>query len=52
MMLEYLGEVDAANAVEDGVKKVVAQDLKSLSAGRMGCSTSEVGDLVAGYIMK
>jgi 3-isopropylmalate dehydrogenase len=52
MMLEYLGEIDAAKAIEDGVKKVVSQDLKSLSAGRMGCSTSEVGDLVAGYIMK
>ncbi len=50
MMLEYLGEIDAAKAVEDGVKKVVSQDLKSLSAGRMGYSTSEVGDLVTDCI--
>ncbi|OPL13867.1 MAG: 3-isopropylmalate dehydrogenase [delta proteobacterium ML8_D] len=50
MMLEYLGEIDAAKAIEDGVKKVVSQDLKSLSAGRMGYSTGEVGDLVADCI--
>ncbi|MCK4426201.1 MAG: 3-isopropylmalate dehydrogenase, partial [Deltaproteobacteria bacterium] len=46
MMLDYLGEIEAANAIEDAVKKVVSQDLKSLSAGRMGYSTTEVGDLV------
>jgi 3-isopropylmalate dehydrogenase len=46
MMLDYLGEIEAAKAIEDAVKKVVSQDLKSLSAGRMGYSTTEVGDLV------
>jgi 3-isopropylmalate dehydrogenase len=46
MMLDYLGEIEAAKAIEDAVKKVVGQDLKSLSAGRMGYSTTEVGDLV------
>jgi 3-isopropylmalate dehydrogenase len=51
MMLDYLGEIDAAKAIEDAVRKVVSQDLKSLSAGRMGYSTTEVGDLVADYIM-
>ncbi|MBW2080306.1 MAG: 3-isopropylmalate dehydrogenase, partial [Deltaproteobacteria bacterium] len=51
MMLDYLGEIEAAKAVEDAVKKVVSQDLKSLSAGRMGYTTNEVGDLVADYIM-
>jgi len=51
MMLDYLGEIEAAKAVEDAVKKVVSQDLKSLSAGRMGYTTTEVGDLVADYIM-
>jgi len=29
---------------------VVKQDVKSLSAGKMGHSTSEVGDLVVKYI--
>jgi 3-isopropylmalate dehydrogenase len=46
MMLENLGEVKAAKAVEDSVIKVVTSKLKSLAAGKMGYSTSEVGDLV------
>ena len=46
MMLDYLGEIEAAKAIEGAVKKVVSHDLKSLSAGRMGYSTTEVGDLV------
>ncbi|MCM8789787.1 MAG: 3-isopropylmalate dehydrogenase [Candidatus Omnitrophica bacterium] len=47
MMLENLGEAEAAKAVEDAVIKVVQTKLKSLAAGKMGYSTSEVGDLVA-----
>jgi 3-isopropylmalate dehydrogenase len=47
MMLETLGEVAAANAIEAAVKDVTGTQLKSLSAGKMGYSTSEVGDLVA-----
>ena len=50
MMLDYLGEEKAAKVVEDAVKKVVSKHLKSLSAGKMGYSTSEVGDLVAMYV--
>lgn len=50
MMLEQLGEEKAAAAVEAAIMKVVANDLKSLSAGKMGYTTTEVGDLVAGYI--
>ncbi len=50
MMLDYLGEEKAAKVVEDAVKKVVSKHLKSLSAGKMGYSTSEVGDLVAKYV--
>jgi 3-isopropylmalate dehydrogenase len=46
MMLENLGEVKAAKAVEDAAIKVVQTKLKSLAAGRMGYSTTEVGDLV------
>ncbi|MCK4604957.1 MAG: 3-isopropylmalate dehydrogenase [Deltaproteobacteria bacterium] len=46
MMLDYMGEIEAAKAIEEAVKKVVSQDLKSLSADRMGYSTTEVGDLV------
>jgi len=50
MMLETLGEDAAAAAIEQAVMKVVAEKLKSLSAGNMGYSTSEVGDLVSGLI--
>ena len=45
MMLEQLGEDTAAQAVEDSIMKVVLK-LQSLSAGRMGYSTTEVGDMV------
>jgi 3-isopropylmalate dehydrogenase len=47
MMLETLGQEKAAECVEDAVKFVTANKLKSLAAGKMGYSTSEVGDLVA-----
>jgi 3-isopropylmalate dehydrogenase len=47
MMLETLGEEKAATAIEDAVKYVTANKLKSLAAAKMGYSTSEVGDLVA-----
>ncbi|MBI5552161.1 MAG: 3-isopropylmalate dehydrogenase [Desulfobacterales bacterium] len=47
MMLETLGEIKAAQAIENAVKEVTGTKLKSLSAGKMGYSTSQVGDLVA-----
>ncbi|MCX5705880.1 MAG: 3-isopropylmalate dehydrogenase [Candidatus Omnitrophica bacterium] len=47
MMLDTLGEVKAAKAIEDAVIKIVSTKLKSLGAGKMGYSTSQVGDLVA-----
>ncbi len=50
MMLEWLGEEKAAKAIENAVIKVCKDHLKSLSAGKMGYTTSEVGDLVAKYI--
>jgi 3-isopropylmalate dehydrogenase len=46
LMLDTIGEDKAAKSIEDSVKKVVKEKLKSLSAGKMGYSTSEVGDLV------
>ncbi|MHC4187480.1 MAG: 3-isopropylmalate dehydrogenase [Planctomycetota bacterium] len=47
MMLETLGEDKAAVKVEDAVKYVTGQKLESMQAGKMGYSTSEVGDLLA-----
>jgi len=46
MMLDTLGEPDAAESVENAVMSVTANKMESMSAGRMGHSTSEVGDLV------
>jgi 3-isopropylmalate dehydrogenase len=47
MMLDNLGEEKAAESIEAAVMDVTATQLESLSAGQMGFSTSEVGDLVA-----
>jgi 3-isopropylmalate dehydrogenase len=47
MMLAALGEEKAADAVEKAVMYVTGKKLRSLQAGRMGYSTSQVGDLVA-----
>ncbi|MBI3615209.1 MAG: 3-isopropylmalate dehydrogenase [Candidatus Omnitrophica bacterium] len=46
MMLDHLGEREAAGLVEEAVKRVTATKVKSLAAGKMGYTTSEVGDLV------
>ncbi len=47
MMLDTLGETAAAESIENAVKDVIANKLKSLAAGKMGYSTTQVGDLVA-----
>lgn len=47
MMLDFLGEREAAKCIEDTVIKVTREKIKDLGAGRMGYSTTEVGDLVA-----
>jgi 3-isopropylmalate dehydrogenase len=46
MMLEQLGHPDAAAAVERSVVSVIGK-MKSMAAGKMGYSTTEVGDMVA-----
>jgi 3-isopropylmalate dehydrogenase len=47
MMLDSLGETEAAKCIEDTVIRVTRENIKDLGAGRMGYSTTEVGDLVA-----
>ncbi len=46
MMLQTLGEQEAADKIEQAVMTATGSKLKSLSAGKMGYSTSEVGDLI------
>jgi len=50
LMLENIGETEASHIVENAIMKVVSNDLKSLSAGKMGHTTTEVGDLLVNYI--
>jgi len=50
MMLEQLGEDKAGKLVERAVIEVTGKHLKSLAAGKMGYSTSEVGDMVVRYV--
>ena len=52
MMLDHLKEEKAAKGIEEAIMKVVAKDVKSLAAGKMGYSTSQVGDLVVKYLAK
>ncbi|MBI3376775.1 MAG: 3-isopropylmalate dehydrogenase [Nitrospirae bacterium] len=47
MMLEHLGEEKAGKTIEKAVMKVTGKHLKSLAAGQMGYSTTEVGNMVA-----
>ncbi len=46
MMLDQLGQQKAAAAVEKSVVAVIGK-MKSMAAGKMGYSTSQVGDMVA-----
>jgi len=50
MMLATLGQEKAAQAIEQAVMWATAHKLKSLAAGKMGYSTTEVGDLVAAKV--
>ncbi len=46
MMMDFLGEEKAGRAIEEAVQAVIPR-LKSLSAGKMGYTTRQVGDMVA-----
>ncbi len=47
MMLDHIGETQAALTIEKAIMDVTANKLKSMGAGKMGYSTTQVGDLVA-----
>lgn len=50
MMLDYLGEGTAAASIEKAVMELTATKIKSLAAGQMGFSTTQVGDMVASMV--
>jgi len=51
LMLETLGEDKGASILEDAIESTLTK-LEDMGAGRMGYSTSEVGDLVAETVAK
>jgi len=52
MLLDTLGETKAAECLEKAIIEVVGTKMKSMSAGKMGYSTSQVGDLVVEALLK
>ncbi len=51
MLLEFIGEEKAGKAVEKAVIEALSLGkIKSLAAGKMGLSTTEVGDLIASMV--
>jgi 3-isopropylmalate dehydrogenase len=50
LLLATLGEADAAAKIEEAVAYVTGSKLESMAAGKMGYSTSEVGDLIVQYL--
>jgi len=50
MLLETLGEDKAADLIDKAIAKATGTKLKSMSAGKMGYSTSEVGDMIAQFV--
>ena len=52
LMLETLGETEAALGIEAAIAEVTGRKLESLAAGKMGYTTSQVGDLVTDFIGK
>jgi len=51
MMLETLGEHEAHQAVESAVQKaILSGKIKDMSAGKMGLTTQEVGDLISNFV--
>ena len=51
MLLSHIGEEEAAQKVEEAlIKALESGKIKSMSAGQMGLTTSEVGDLIASLV--
>ncbi len=50
LLLRELGEAQAADAIEKSIRTVVTTKIKDLAAGKMGYSTTEVGDLVVKHL--
>ncbi len=51
MMLDSLGETEAAEAIDKAAARALKNDLKSVDAGKMGMGTKELGDLIVRYLV-
>ena len=47
MLLEFIGEQEAADLIEKAVQQAIVKNIKSQDAGKMGMGTREIGDLIA-----
>ena len=48
MMLEHIGEMEGAALVDQAVSDLLASGkIKDLGAGRMGFTTTQIGDMIA-----
>ena len=52
MMLDQMGETEASDILEKACVEVLSKKMKSMGAGKMGMTTSEVGDSVVEEIEK
>jgi 3-isopropylmalate dehydrogenase len=50
MMLEQMGLEKSAARIEQAIRRVVREDVRDLTAGKMGYGTREIGDLVVKYL--
>ena len=51
MMLENMGEEEGAKLIDEAIKKALTcGKIENMAAGKMGLSTTQVGDLVADFI--
>ena len=50
MLLETLGEQKAADLIDKAIAKATGEKMKSMAAGKMGYSTTEVGDLIVQFV--
>ncbi|MEW5733854.1 MAG: 3-isopropylmalate dehydrogenase [Thermodesulfobacteriota bacterium] len=49
LMMQTLGEDKVADRIEQAVIRALKNDIKDVAAGKMGMTTAQVGDLIAGY---
>ncbi len=50
MMLDSIGETEAAQAIDKAVARALKNDVRSVDAGKMGMGTRELGNLIVRYL--